>query len=312
MPTSDTRDDRLVRCSSPSSTTRTHGRVRTAALRGSFVQASDLLLTLQRNGTATRGPNRGSIPEEPVWDEGLGRRRWYHGPIIDEPERHLHRSIISPLLSQLFERRPDCGFVVSTHDHDLPLEMPGAKILLLRACDFDRTNAKCWDVDSLPSNTPIDDSLKRNLLGARRRILFVEGTESSMDKPLYSLIFPMVSLIAKGSCHDVERAVLGVRVGECFHWLQAFGIIDGDGYQIDQIEIKRSNGIYALPFYSIEAIYYHPRIIEWIAHRMSGVKGEDPSALVGDALAADISAIANHTERVLAGKWSRRRFVNSW
>ena len=27
--------------------------------------------------------------------------------VIDEPERHLHRSIISPLLSQLFSRRPD-------------------------------------------------------------------------------------------------------------------------------------------------------------------------------------------------------------
>ena len=43
--------------------------------------------------------------------------------IIDEPERHLHRSIISPLLSQLFEKRSDCGFVISTHDHDLPLEV---------------------------------------------------------------------------------------------------------------------------------------------------------------------------------------------
>lgn len=36
--------------------------------------------------------------------------------IIDEPERHLHRSIIAPLLSLLFERRSDCGFVISTHD----------------------------------------------------------------------------------------------------------------------------------------------------------------------------------------------------
>src|SRR5690606_13418574 len=32
--------------------------------------------------------------------------------IIDEPERHLHRSIISPLLTLLFAQRPDCAFVV--------------------------------------------------------------------------------------------------------------------------------------------------------------------------------------------------------
>ena len=36
--------------------------------------------------------------------------------VIDEPERHLHRSIIEPFLSAVFERRTDCAFVVSTHE----------------------------------------------------------------------------------------------------------------------------------------------------------------------------------------------------
>ena len=115
--------------------------------------------------------------------------------IIDEPERHLHRSIISPLLKQLFERRSDCGFVVSTHDHDLPLQVPGARILLLRSCNFSGQNIQRWEADELSPDMPIDDFLKRDLLGARRRILFVEGTEHSLDKSLYSLIFPMVSVI---------------------------------------------------------------------------------------------------------------------
>ena len=218
--------------------------------------------------------------------------------IIDEPERHLHRSIISPLLNQLFERRSDCGFVVSTHDHDLPLEMPGARILLLRSCNFDGQNVKGWEADELPSDTAIDDLLKRDLLGARRKILFVEGTESSLDKPLYSLIFPMVSVIPKGSCHDVERAVSGVRAGEFFHWLRAFGIADGDGYAPDQIEAKSANGVYALPFYSVEAIYFHPKIIEWIAQRMANIRGDDPSTLVERSLKAGVAAIADHTERL--------------
>jgi predicted ATPase len=55
--------------------------------------------------------------------------------LIDEPERHLHRSIISPLLIQLFERRRDCGFIISTHDHDLPLDAFEARTLLLRSCN---------------------------------------------------------------------------------------------------------------------------------------------------------------------------------
>ena len=46
--------------------------------------------------------------------------------LIDEPERHLHRSIISPLLTHLFAQRPECAFIVSTHDVMLPLDNPAS------------------------------------------------------------------------------------------------------------------------------------------------------------------------------------------
>lgn len=227
--------------------------------------------------------------------------------IIDEPERHLHRSIISPLLSQLFERRSDCGFVISTHDHDLPLEVPGARTLLVRSCNFDGQTVRNWEADELPANTPIDDILKRDLLGARRKILFVEGTESSLDKPRYSVIFPMVSVIPKGSCREVEHAVVGSRAGEGFHWLRAFGIADGDGFSPDQFANKRERGVYAVPFYSVEAIYFHPEIIELIAARQAEVTGDDGTALAKNALAAGIAGVAGHTDR-LSQRLRRRQF----
>ena len=218
--------------------------------------------------------------------------------VIDEPERHLHRSIISPLLKQLFERRSDCGFVVSTHDHDLPLQVPGARILLLRSCNFKGRTVERWEADELSPDMPIDDFLKRDLLGARRNILFVEGTEHSLDKSLYSLIFPMVSVIPKGGCRNVEHAVEGARGAETFHWLRAFGIVDGDGYAPEQIQAKRDKGVYALPFYSVEAIYFHPQIMGWIAARQAAVTGEDASALIEKALAAGVAAIRDQTERL--------------
>ncbi|MDE0129999.1 MAG: AAA family ATPase [Gammaproteobacteria bacterium] len=158
--------------------------------------------------------------------------------IIDEPERHLHRSIISPLLGQLFQIRSDCAFVVSTHDHGLPLELPAARTLLLRDCAFDGQNVRSWEADELPLDASLDESIRRDLLGARRRVLFVEGTEASLDKAIYGLIFPMVSVIPKGNCHDVERAVGGLRAGEGFHWLRAYGIVDGDGYDPARIQEK--------------------------------------------------------------------------
>ena len=231
--------------------------------------------------------------------------------IIDEPERHLHRSIISPLLKQLFERRPDCGFVVSTHDHDLPLQVPEARILLLRSCTFNGRVAGHWDADELPPEVPIDDFIKRDLLGARRTILFVEGAEHSLDKSLYSLIFPMVSIIPKGSSREVENAVGGAREAETYHWLRAFGIVDGDGYTREQIEGKKKVGVYALPFYSVEAIYFHSKIIEWIAQRQANVTGKDANTLAKEALEAGVNAIRGQTERLSekATKKSVRKMI---
>ena len=218
--------------------------------------------------------------------------------IIDEPERHLHRSIISPLLSQLFERRSDCGFVISTHDHDLPLGNPEAHTLLLRSCSFNGQNVRNWEADELPARAPIDDVLKRDLLGARRKILFVEGTESSLDKPLYSLIFPIVSVIPKGNCYEVEQAVVGARAAEALHWLRAFGIADSDGLDANQIAVKRERGVYALPYYSVEAIYFHPQIIGKIASRQASVSGDNSSQLVESAIASGVAAIKDHTGRL--------------
>ncbi|EAS2265009.1 ATP-binding cassette domain-containing protein, partial [Salmonella enterica] len=36
--------------------------------------------------------------------------------LIDEPELHLHRSIVVPLIAALISERPDCTFLVSTHE----------------------------------------------------------------------------------------------------------------------------------------------------------------------------------------------------
>lgn len=108
----------------------------------------------------------------------------------------------------------------------------------------------------------------------------------------------MVSVVPKGNCREVEHAVVGSRAGEGFHWLRAFGIADGDGYAADEIEAKRKRGVYALPFYSVEAIYFHPRIISCIAARHAAVTGDDAAVMSQRAMAAGVAAVADHTERL--------------
>jgi len=219
--------------------------------------------------------------------------------LIDEPERHLHRSVISPLLGQLIKKRLDCGFVVATHDLDLPLEVPDARALILRSCHFNGDGAQSWEADELPPDMPFEDNiLKRDLLGARRKILFVEGTEGSLDKPLYNLIFPMASVIPRGSRRDVERSVTGSQTVERFNWLRAFGIVYGDRFPPEQIREKREMGIYALPFYSLEALYFHPKIIELIAEQRAEYLNHHAQEIFRKALNSGIREIARYMERI--------------
>ena len=92
--------------------------------------------------------------------------------LIDEPERHLHRSIIEPFLSALFEQRPDCSFVVSTHEVALPVANPEASVIIVRSCEWNGDKADKWDAELLEANMDLPEDLKRTILGARRKILF--------------------------------------------------------------------------------------------------------------------------------------------
>jgi len=218
--------------------------------------------------------------------------------LIDEPERHLHRSIISPLLTLLFEKRNDCAFIISTHDVMLPLDNETSSTLLIRDCTYNESSVVSWDADILLPEDEIDELLKKDILGSRRKLLFIEGNESSLDKPLYSLIFPNVSVIPKSSCRDVDHAVSGIRNAEKLHWLHPFGIIDNDRREQNDIEKLKNKKIYSVSVYSVESIYYHPKIQKFIAERQVAVIEDNVADLIDEANKSIISTITEHKERM--------------
>lgn len=212
--------------------------------------------------------------------------------LIDEPERHLHRSIISPLLSLLFQQRKDCAFVISTHEIMMPIDNPTAATLLVRSCDYEGATAKSWSVDLLSPDAPLDETLKLDILGGRQKMIFIEGTTQSLDAPIYSLLFPQVSIIPKASCRDVEYAVRGLREAETKHWVKAWGIVDNDRRDPKEIEKLKQFGIFALPHFSVEALYYHPKIIEKVAGRAAALVGKDAVILLKAATGSAIAEAA--------------------
>lgn len=199
--------------------------------------------------------------------------------LIDEPERHLHRSIITPLLSALISAREDCAFVVATHEVGLPLDFPESRALLLRDCHFADASTMTWTADLLEPPHTLSEQLQRDILGARRKILFVEGkTSRSLDHPLYPLLFPDFSVVSKGGQGEVIRSVKGLRGASKLVWVEAFGIVDRDNRTVGEVEELREDGVFSLDWYSVESIYYHPKVQLKVAKRHAELTGGDPEA----------------------------------
>jgi ABC-type cobalamin/Fe3+-siderophores transport system ATPase subunit len=228
--------------------------------------------------------------------------------LIDEPERHLHRSIISPLLSLLLKERPDCAFVLSTHEPLLPVDNPKSQVLLTRGCVYESDRVTSYDVDLLESTNAIDDDLKRTILGERRKIVFVEGIEHSLDKPLYSLLFPNASIVAKANCREVENAVVGIKGTTELHWVKPFGLVDNDSSEPDRIADLEGKGLIILKVYSVESIYYHPDVQKLAGEKLTTVVGGSLDEKVQQAKEDALNAIrqnSGHLSNRIAEKAAR-------
>lgn len=190
--------------------------------------------------------------------------------ILDEPERHLHKRIVSLLLSNLIESRRDCAFVISTHELTLPSFFKDSTVVSINSCTYENNNPIQWNVTVIKKYDEtlngLDEQVKADILGARNNMLFVEGTQSSLDAELYGALFDNVSVISKEKCDLVEQAVKGLRNNTAAHWVNAIGIIDNDNKVPSQIENLNSNFVFSLSVHSIESIYYHPKMIKWVLY----------------------------------------------
>lgn len=203
--------------------------------------------------------------------------------LIDEPERHLHRSIIEPFLSALFSQRKDCTFIISTHEIALPVADPEARVLMVRSCRWDGEMPSAWEIEVLEPGSGLPEDLKRAILGARERILFVEGEAHSLDSTLYGVLFPSLSVVPLGSCREVLRAVKGLRETRSYHHAEAFGLIDRDDRTEDDVADLAEQNVFALDVHSVEALYYSSDAIAAVARKQAELRGDDAEALIESA-----------------------------
>lgn len=186
--------------------------------------------------------------------------------IFDEPELHIHKSIISNLWDEIEKLRPDCSFLMITHDIEFAATRV-AKKYVVRNYYSD----PAWDISEIP-DSELDEQTITLILGSRKPILFVEGDKTSLDMETYRLCYPEWTVIPKGSCKDVIQAVSSLRkLNEDMPILniKCAGIVDRDTRDSSQIQELEGQCIKVLPCSEIENIFS----LSSIAHKVLEIDG---------------------------------------
>ena len=184
--------------------------------------------------------------------------------LIDEPEKHLDQSISSLLLEACIRLRNDIAVVFSTHDPRLIDRISDKDLFHVRNSEVisHKPERRKYDVSAIYSQDESLESLKKDLMGVRSQVLFIEGQSTSLDIPLYSRVFSDAKVIPKGEFQSVCNATRGVSRLVDGHWLEPRGLVDRDGRNDDEVSALERDSIYVLPFPTVENLLFIPAAVD--------------------------------------------------
>lgn len=180
--------------------------------------------------------------------------------IIDEPEIHLHKSLMSRLWSKIEEAQPNCLFIYITHDIEFAASRVGSRKIWIKSYDGSR-----WIWDEVPEAEDLPESILLEILGSRKKVLFVEGEKGSLDYKIYQAIYPGFLIIPRGGCEKVIESTKSMRSNPALHHVNAFGIIDRDYRFNKEINTLRASGIFPLNVAEVENILCVPELLKLVA-----------------------------------------------
>lgn len=187
--------------------------------------------------------------------------------IIDEPELHLHRSLMNRLFNAIEEERQDCLFVYITHDTEFASLHKQAKKIWVKS--FDGEN---WDWEEI-QESELPEELLLNILGNRKPVVFVEGEKGSYDAKLFSEVYKDYYVKPCGGCAKVIENTKAMKNTSQLHDLKCYGIIDRDYRTDKEISELEKDGIFVLKVAEIENLFLIPELLK-IVSKLMGFQDE--------------------------------------
>lgn len=186
-----------------------------------------------------------------------------HLILIDEPELHLHKSLMARLWNAIEKTRNDCSFIYITHDLDFASSRVSARKIWIKSFENN-----IWDWQFIEEDEFIPENLLLEVIGSRKPILFIEGERGSSDYALYQEYYSDFTVIPRWSCRHVIESVYWLSANSELHSIRAFGLIDRDGRSKDEIENLQKNNVFVLPFSEIENVFLAPELLKCVTEHL--------------------------------------------
>lgn len=179
--------------------------------------------------------------------------------IVDEPETFLNAAVYNELWDLLISERPDCQFIFASHNMDFVQSRTNATYIWCK--NFEAP----YDLDYqvLKESQEIPLPLLTEVSGAKKPILFCEGTKNSLDYQIYSKLFSEFCFVKPVQGHkQVIQYTKAYNKLEETYGNKAYGIIDYDWMDEARIESYKEKNIFVLPFNEIEMLLVDEEIVD--------------------------------------------------
>lgn len=207
--------------------------------------------------------------------------------IIDEPELHLHSSIMKAMWDRLEVVKQDCLFVYITHDLNFASSRINATKIWIK--EFDGKDKWVWEL--IPKNDDIPEDLLLELLGNRRSVIFCEGKKSGGDHNLYQSVYTDFHVVPVGGCEEVKTSVRSLKNNNSFSHIKAFGLIDRDYRTDEEIQGLVKSNIHCIEAATIENIFINEATLRAVATELERVPDEiiqQVNSKIRDSLKLDV------------------------
>ena len=181
--------------------------------------------------------------------------------VVDEPETFLNAAVYNELWDLLISERPDCQFIFASHNMDFVQSRTNATYIWCK--NFEAP----YDLDYqiLEESQEIPLPLLTEVSGAKKPILFCEGTKTSIDYQIYSKLFSEFCFVkpVQGHKQVIQYTKAYNKLKESYG-NEAYGIIDYDWMDEARIQNYKKKNIFVLPFNEIEMFLIDEEIVNYV------------------------------------------------